>query len=65
MNTLEEAPVQSTDRGSSGGTEWKSLGLADLSDHIIATHHTYLRRRLPVLRRLTERVVEEGGASIT
>lgn len=37
-------------------TDWLSAPLADLADHIIETHHAYLRQALPRLSELTHRV---------
>lgn len=38
-----------------------SMPLAELVDHIVGTHHTYLRRELPRLGAMTEKVVSVHG----
>lgn len=38
-----------------------SMGLADLADHIEATHHAYLREELPRLDAMTEKVARVHG----
>jgi len=38
-----------------------TMGLADLADHIEATHHAYLREELPRLDFLTEKVAQVHG----
>ncbi|MGV3484608.1 MAG: iron-sulfur cluster repair di-iron protein [Planctomycetaceae bacterium] len=38
-----------------------SMGLAELADHIEATHHAYLRRELPRLDFMTEKVARVHG----
>lgn len=39
------------------------MGLAELADHIVATHHAWLGEQLPRLDALTARVAEAHGAS--
>lgn len=38
-----------------------SMGLAELADHIVATHHAYLRNELPRLDFMTEKVSRVHG----
>lgn len=38
-----------------------SMGLAELADHIVATHHAYLREELPRLDFMTEKVSRVHG----
>jgi regulator of cell morphogenesis and NO signaling len=38
-----------------------ALGLAELADHIVETHHAYLRSELPRLDRMTEKVADVHG----
>ncbi len=37
--------------------DWRKAGLTELADHIEATHHTYLKKELPRLNGLMEKVV--------
>ena len=39
------------------------MGLAELADHIVATHHAWLGEQLPRMDALTARVAEAHGAS--
>ncbi len=44
-------------------TEWAHAPLATLAKHIVATHHTYVKRELPRLALLAEKVVRRHGDS--
>ncbi|SHK69027.1 iron-sulfur cluster repair di-iron protein [Rhodothermus profundi] len=41
--------------------DWRTQPLSNLIDHIVATHHAYLRRELPRLSALLKRVVAVHG----
>jgi regulator of cell morphogenesis and NO signaling len=41
--------------------DWTQVTLADLTEHIVAVHHMYLRRELPRLAGLIDRVVDAHG----
>lgn len=43
-------------------TNWKEAPLPALIDHIVETHHAYLRRELPRLNALLSRVASRHGA---
>jgi regulator of cell morphogenesis and NO signaling len=43
------------------GEDWTSASLESLSAHIIVTHHAYVKRELPRLAALAERVVRRHG----
>jgi regulator of cell morphogenesis and NO signaling len=43
------------------GTDWTTAPLSALCDHIIATHHDYLREALPRLTLLTDKVANAHG----
>jgi regulator of cell morphogenesis and NO signaling len=43
--------------------DWTGKSLTQLCDHIIATHHAYVRRELPRLAELAEKVVNRHGAA--
>jgi len=49
------------DAGGGGGTNWTNAPLGDLIDHIEETHHAYLRRELPQLESLLEKVAHVHG----
>jgi regulator of cell morphogenesis and NO signaling len=40
------------------GADWTTAALADLCDHIVETHHAYLREELPRLTTLVEKVAK-------
>ena len=43
--------------------DWQSASLADLVDHILTTHHTYLKQELPRLSALQRKVQGVHGAA--
>lgn len=47
--------------GAGGRAEWADLGLAELVDHIEATHHAYLHQELPRLEALATKVAGVHG----
>lgn len=42
---------------------WLTCSLTELADHIVARHHEYVRRELPVLQLLAARVANKHGAA--
>lgn len=48
----------------SNPTKWTDAPLGELIDHIVNTHHAYLRRELPRLEKLLMRVTETHGAEV-
>jgi regulator of cell morphogenesis and NO signaling len=44
---------------------WAGKSLGDLSSHIVATHHAYVKRELPRLALLAEKVVNRHGSTKT
>jgi regulator of cell morphogenesis and NO signaling len=56
-----DAAVQS---GTENTTDWRNAALGTLIDHIVDTHHDYLRRELPRLEQLLTRVVQAHGAEV-
>ena len=44
-----------------GTPAWMDLSLADLADHIVATHHAYLHTELPLLDALAAKVASVHG----
>lgn len=47
--------------GRAGMTDWTKASLAELCDHIVATHHQYLYEELPRLGALMDKVVSVHG----
>lgn len=47
------------------GTDWTSEPLGTLIDHITSTHHKYLRRELPRLEQLVEKVTRVHGSEFS
>jgi regulator of cell morphogenesis and NO signaling len=41
--------------------DWTSISMSDLIDHILETHHAYLREELPALSVLLEKVANHHG----
>lgn len=41
--------------------DWRQRSLSDLMDHIVEAHHVYLRRELPRLSELADRVAQVHG----
>ncbi len=52
----DEAP------GAGDGADWRSASLGNLTDHIVATHHVFLRREMPRLAQLFDKVAAVHGA---
>jgi len=50
--------------GTADATNWTDAPLGALIDHIVDTHHAYLRRELPRLDTLLQRVTEAHGADV-
>ncbi|PQJ33688.1 iron-sulfur cluster repair di-iron protein [Salinibacter sp. 10B] len=55
------ATVQS---GTSPSKDWTKASLGSLMDHIVETHHDYLRSELPRLEQLLSRVVQAHGTEV-
>lgn len=58
------AVVQALDESAEPGPEdidWRLVPVADLVDHIVGVHHTYLRLELPSLRQLVDKVATRHG----
>ncbi|MGC8669221.1 MAG: DUF542 domain-containing protein [Chthonomonadales bacterium] len=45
------------------GQDWTEASLGDLVEHIVETHHAYLRDNLPRIGHLTQRVAQAHGAN--
>lgn len=59
LDAAAEGPAPPT------GTEWTSQPLRTLIDHIKSTHHSYLRRELPRLDQLVEKVTRVHGSEFS
>ena len=56
------ADLERVDRNDSGdGTDWTRASLTELADHIVGTHHEYLRDELPRLTALGHKVADAHG----
>lgn len=57
------AMLEATEEASAGdaGTDWTQASLAALCDHIVGSHHAYLREELPRLAFLTDKVATAHG----
>jgi regulator of cell morphogenesis and NO signaling len=45
------------------GTDWSQASLEELSEHIVRTHHAYVKKELPRLAVLAQKVVNRHGAT--
>ena len=45
------------------GENWTGKSLESLSSHIVATHHAYVKRELPRLAQLAQKVVHRHGST--
>lgn len=57
-----DAGIEVSDSTSSASRDWTTAPVEDLIEHIETTHHAYLRRTLPRLEGLLEKVVAAHGA---
>jgi regulator of cell morphogenesis and NO signaling len=58
---LEAELVQATAAKAPGAQDWQSAELSALIDHIISTHHVYLKSELPRLQFLMDKVLAAHG----
>ncbi len=58
MQEIEQAKA-----GSAEERDWHTAPLGELAQHIVATHHAYLKRELPVLSARMDKVQEVHGPS--
>lgn len=54
--------LAAADRAGDAGRSWAGASLAELTEHLVATHHAYLWQELPRLTALAERVAARHGA---
>jgi regulator of cell morphogenesis and NO signaling len=58
------AALEAAAKGSAPvGEDWSKASLERLSGHIVATHHAYVKRELPRLALLAQKVVARHGAT--
>lgn len=62
--TVADLLDAAVDANSSSPTDWTNAPLGALIDHIVDTHHAYLRRGLPQLETLLMQVTEAHGAEV-
>ena len=58
LKALDECEAHSSPKTEK---DWSRESMTALVDHIVATHHAYLREEFPRLTRMTERVAEVHG----
>lgn len=58
LDAVAEASTEPT-------TDWTEASLSDLIDHIVSTHHDYLRRELPRLNQLLTKVTRVHGSDFS
>lgn len=47
------------------GEDWSQASLGELSDHIVTTHHAYVKKELPRLAALAQKLVARHGSTKT
>ncbi|HJZ74317.1 MAG TPA: iron-sulfur cluster repair di-iron protein [Vicinamibacterales bacterium] len=63
VNPLDvEAAIDALPAESAGDSDVGAWPLHDLIDHIVSTHHTYVRAALPLIRQYLAKLVEVHGA---
>ncbi len=55
------AALQSSSSVGPSAADWEKATLTELTDHLVATHHAYLKTELPRLDKLVTKVVEVHG----
>src|SRR5262245_54648784 len=55
LEALREVDAEATDRNEKN---WAEAGSAELVEHILSVHHVFLRRELPRLGAMLDKVVE-------
>lgn len=63
LASVLEAEVRANDTSLSE-RDWREAPFAELCDHIVSEHHAYLRRELPHIEELLEKVVSRHGESV-
>lgn len=61
-DTVVQMLDTAADADAGTSTDWSEASLGDLIDHIVSTHHDYLRRELPRLEDLLMQVTRAHGA---
>ncbi|HEY1809828.1 MAG TPA: iron-sulfur cluster repair di-iron protein [Acidobacteriaceae bacterium] len=61
LETVLAAIQSATSSVSERSPEWASASLEALCDHIVTTHHNYVRREIPRLWQLAQKVVARHG----
>lgn len=56
LEAAAQTPAEASD-------DWSAESLTHLCSHIVATHHAYVRRELPRLAKLAEKIVNKHGAT--
>lgn len=61
LAALAAADARAAADGRGPVRDWTQASLADLTDHIVATHHAFLKDELPRLAQLLEKVLQAHG----
>ncbi len=61
LDDVRQELAASDGAAESSQTDWSAVPMCELADHIVATHHTHLRRELPRLAALLEKVARVHG----
>lgn len=65
LNTVLTAIENATQAQQTVGPEWTTTPLEAICEHIVTTHHNYIRNELPRLRQLAKKVVARHGSDRT
>lgn len=61
LRRLNESYAETQTRSADGGTDWREAPIADLIDHIVNRHHTFLRQELPLLSEFVSKILRVHG----
>jgi regulator of cell morphogenesis and NO signaling len=57
------AALENTETSKDASTDWTTASLESLCQHIVTTHHEYVRREIPRLGQFATKVVARGAAN--
>lgn len=61
VQSFAAAEASAEDMQAAGGRDWSSAPIAELLDHILQTHHVYVRENAPRLQQLFAKVASKHG----
>lgn len=61
LEALQKSQSHELSQSSEAQKDWSQESMTSLVDHIVSTHHAYLREEFPRLTKMTERVAQVHG----